>query len=308
MAETQKTNREPYQPSVNEVVLNNNTGCFASDNRATQIQKPYQEQKIRTSSMPGSPRNQKFDSSKPDIATEFNRQYAKKGLQPFSLDDIPNKKPQPPETSTTSKAKIEYGTKSEIPKNQKLQLKLKAGTKSPEMVLASKTATVLNGWIWSAGFSSWLMFQLPFAILSLMFLGISATVEALYKGVTQEKTDDGFIVSLGKNVVKAVTDVATATANLVNDKVLGLFGIDLTIFDPMNFFLITYLMVLAYGIFVLLFIYIFYKLAFLHPLSSKGGGMKTGMFLLALIGYSIPILNLFPWFYFWTLAVRIYPR
>lgn len=54
--------------------------------------------------------------------------------------------------------------------------------------------------------------------------------------------------------------------------------------------------------------YLLYKFSFLNPLGGRGGGMKMGFFLLAAIGYSTPLLNLFPWFIAWATAVWVKPK
>jgi hypothetical protein len=111
---------------------------------------------------------------------------------------------------------------------------------------------------------TWLVFQLPFAIVSLIFLGAALVVDSV--------------------------------------------GIDLITLPPLSIFIITYAVVFIYGLFVLLAIYLIYKGAMLNPLSGRGAGIKKGCLLLAFIGYSIPIANLFPWFIPWIIAVWVYPK
>lgn len=45
----------------------------------------------------------------------------------------------------------------------------------------------------------------------------------------------------------------------------------------------------------------------MNPL-EEGANMKMGAFLLAVIGYFLPILNLFPWALVWALVVLRYPN
>ena len=87
-----------------------------------------------------------------------------------------------------------------------------------------------------------------------------------------------------------------------------LAGFDLTAFHTANLFGLTLLVLFIYGLVVLFIIYFLYKLARLNPLSGNGGGGKQGFMLLAMIGYSLPILNLFPLFIFWTLTVMKNPK
>jgi hypothetical protein len=46
----------------------------------------------------------------------------------------------------------------------------------------------------------------------------------------------------------------------------------------------------------------------LHPLLGRGTTLKTGAFLLALVMYAIPLLNMIPWIMLWAWTVKIYPK
>lgn len=46
----------------------------------------------------------------------------------------------------------------------------------------------------------------------------------------------------------------------------------------------------------------------LRPLSGSGTTLKVSAVLVALIGYFVPIANLFPWFVFWVIAIWRHPR
>lgn len=276
---------------------------FTTGDRSAQIQKINQARNVRTSTMPGAPRNQQFDSSKPDIATEFNRSYAKQGLQPSSLDDTPTREPYQP-ARPVSRTQVEYKSQPAVALPQrKIKLKLKGGKLSTaKSALARGRVTTLNTWIWSAGAATY-VFQLIFGILSLVFLGLAVAIESFIATLNPTK-EDGFITTFLKDTAGFLLDVIT----WVGSKVFEVFKIDISILNPTNIFLMTYMLVLAYGIFVLFAIYLIYKISFLNPLSGRGAGMKKGAFLLALVGYSIPILNIFPWFIFWTMAVWRYPK
>jgi len=50
------------------------------------------------------------------------------------------------------------------------------------------------------------------------------------------------------------------------------------------------------------------KLVTLHPLMGRGKGLKTGTFILAVVLYAIPLLNMIPWIMFWAWTVKIYPK
>ena len=46
----------------------------------------------------------------------------------------------------------------------------------------------------------------------------------------------------------------------------------------------------------------------LHPLGGNGAALKTGLFILAIVCYMIPLVNIFPWVLFWIWAVAVYPK
>lgn len=279
------------------------THRFTTGDRSAQIQELNKARNVRTSTMPGAPRNQQFDSSRPDIATEFNQSYAKQGIQPSSLDDTPARTPYQP-ARPVSRTQVEYSSQPVVAlPRQKNKLKIKGGKlATAKGALARGRVTTLNAWIWSAGFLTW-WFQLIFGILSLVFLGLAVAIESFISKLNPTE-DDGFITKAIKGTAQFFLDGFSWFV----DKVLGVFKIDISILNPTNLFLMTYMVVLAYGIFILFAIYLIYKISLLNPLSGKGAGMKKGAFLLALVGYSIPILNIFPWFIFWTMTVWRHPK
>jgi hypothetical protein len=65
-------------------------------------------------------------------------------------------------------------------------------------------------------------------------------------------------------------------------------------------------MFLGWG--TLLAIGIIYTMTGQKAFSGEGAGGKNVMFILALLGYTIPILNILPLFFFWTLMVLKNPR
>jgi hypothetical protein len=168
-------------------------------------------------------------------------------------------------------------------------------------------STTLTIWAWA--FPSWIFVQLLFALISFLMFALAVAISGFTSALSAPPDkDDDYIVSAGKIALNTVFQGAAAAAKFINDYVLSFFGIDLTMFDPANLFLLTYLVVFAFGMLVLLAIYFIYKFAFLNPLSGEGGGMKIGALLLAIVGYSVPVLNLFPWFLPWTLAVMKNPK
>ena len=138
------------------------------------------------------------------------------------------------------------------------------------------------------------------AIFNIVTLGAALAVDELTRTLVAEGEDGSFWYYLG--------DFAVGVFEKLADAISFLIGFDITALNPTNFFLVTYLLILGYGVLVLLAIYLIYKVRFLKPLSGRGAGLKIGMLLLAMVGYSIPLLNLFPWFFPWTAAVWRRPK
>lgn len=46
----------------------------------------------------------------------------------------------------------------------------------------------------------------------------------------------------------------------------------------------------------------------LHPLGGNGAALKTGTFMLAIVCYFIPVVNIFPWILLWIWSVARHPK
>lgn len=174
-------------------------------------------------------------------------------------------------------------------------------------IAAKMKATTVTTSIWAWNIPAWLFFQLPLALLSLVFLLSAVLVDEITKLVAAEE-DDGLLVSALKTAVGAVGDFVSWVIGGVGAVLEGIFGFDPTTVDFTGFFVALWLIVMLFGFFILLVIYLIYTISLLHPLSGTGSGTKYSALLIAIIGYSIPLLNLFPWFIFWTLAIWRYPK
>lgn len=234
---------------------------------------------------------------------QFNAQYSQAGLQPTtessSQERIPYQEPQLP----TRSPQVEYISN---PNTATFHRKNKRGRRKKTSVvttnLARARALSRNIGIWSWGGFSYI-FQLIFGILSVLFFVIAGAIDAM-TGVLKVKADDGAITSGIKTTITTVSDFLYDAATVVLDSV----GLNIGALQPVNYFIITYMLVFAYGMILLLSIYLIYKISLLNPLSGQGGGWKIGAFLLALVGYSVPFLNLLPWFIPWTLVVLWKPK
>lgn len=169
-------------------------------------------------------------------------------------------------------------------------------------VVARLKARGVNTFIRSFFSTAWLFFQIPFAILSIVFLGLTVAIAYLNSLLGTEYDPN--------NVMDKLDKIKGDAFDSVVNKVLDFaFGIDLSWFDVNNLFFITWTMVFIFGIVNILSIFLIYKITGLNPIiGERGGAFKSGMVILAFIGYLIPILNIVPWFYFWTMAVQKYPK
>jgi len=157
--------------------------------------------------------------------------------------------------------------------------------------------------IWSWGFFIWMWFQVPIAIFSIVFMALT---EAVYQfSIVLEPTDENGVIVTG---IKGVASLLTDYYAWLAIKVTAIFGLDLEVFNPANGFMLTHLLVMFVGWGMLLVIGIIYIMTGQKAFSGKGAAGKNGMFMLALIGYAIPIFNILPLFFFWTLMVLKNPR
>ncbi len=218
----------------------------------------------------------------------FNASYQKQGLQPTNFTD------QKVET-VPEKEYIESDSQS-AETNSSYQNSIAAAKKKSEKpstaikLFARTKATANNVSIMMWGGTLWFSFQLPFALISLAMFGISSAVHTAVNA-------SGFI------------SAAAWLANKVVSGVSSVFGFDVNLLEMADsFFLVTYLLVLAVGILSIFVAYLQYSLSFLRPLSGEMAGLKIGVLLLAVAGYSIPLLNLFPWILLWMAVVWKYPK
>ena len=86
-------------------------------------------------------------------------------------------------------------------------------------------------------------------------------------------------------------------------------AIEVTLDDFLvGLFILGWIMVLAIGLILMLVSAVFFSLNGLRPLSGDGAGTKHTLFLLGLIGYSIPFFGIFPWLIPWSYYVARHPE
>ncbi|MCB9810744.1 MAG: hypothetical protein H6779_02855 [Candidatus Nomurabacteria bacterium] len=147
----------------------------------------------------------------------------------------------------------------------------------------------------TAAIASWVgwvyMAQLFFAFVSLVGLAAAAGLSGDFAG--QNNEDQGLWEKTKNFVISSIAGIA------------NMFGAsDIAA----SLFLAGYFIVLAIGAGTISTIYIQYTLARVRPLAGSHSSLKYGTLLLAMVGYAVPLLNLFPWIGFWIAAIWKYPR
>jgi len=225
----------------------------------------------------------------------FNESYAKAGMQPANLNRAPDQ---------TSKARTTYEAPSNIPRVSRAypsrvpKIKRKKKVSTGKMLLARVRVTTANTWIGAWAMFWYLTFQMPLAVISAAGLGMAFAVysaldafsETLIGKVVFYIFDGEFLASRGSQILTAA---------------FKFFGIA---FDPVLLFITPFALVFLLGLFQLILTWFMYSALRIKSLSGKAGGLKGLMFVLAVVGYAIPILNLFPLIFLWMIVVWIHPK
>jgi hypothetical protein len=179
------------------------------------------------------------------------------------------------------------------PRRQLPKINLVAGDIKAK-VTASRITVSNVSWI---GYT-WFFVQLPLALLSILSLGIVSGIDSI---LTTDKTS-GYTGVLGWIAAKAAAVVGSAVAAIA--KFIGVDFGEIAFFIAMSF----YVIILALGLITILTVYFQYITSGLKPTTGRGSGLKTGALLLAIIGYSTPLFNLFPFVFLWMAAVWYHPK
>ena len=135
----------------------------------------------------------------------------------------------------------------------------------------------------------WATLQLPFAILALVFFSLAGAVEYL------------------NDKAGVVGDVVTTIASWVGGVLTFFLGIDLSLFNPENIFMLTNAITWFIGLATLVAVGLTYALAGIPCLSGKATALKYTTLIMACVAYAIPVLNVLPWAIFWVLVVWLFP-
>ena len=184
------------------------------------------------------------------------------------------------------------------------QQKLKGKTSAADRKKASLVNTGIMIWL----VPSYFVIQLPFAIISLVALGMAYVVTSI-----TTSDDDVFNEDTGvfDTVVSFLWEGVKFVGNTINEAVEFVTGVDFLAFIgniPLQIAGGFMMLLLAYGMIVLLVMNMMYMGAGMRPLSGKNETSKIVLFILCLIGYFAPLFNLFPWAVFWGAVMWRYPK
>jgi hypothetical protein len=124
--------------------------------------------------------------------------------------------------------------------------------------------------------------QLFFAVLSLVAFAVSAGISSVI--------ESSYILSAAEKAASFFGYDAES---------LGISG---------GLFMLMYGLSLIFGIISISFALLLCTISGLKPISGEKSGLKQGMVILSVIGYSLPLFNIIPWFGLLLLAIWKYPR
>lgn len=188
-----------------------------------------------------------------------------------------------------SEGKInEYGTKNMPIKPSFFQSKAKMAERAKRNAARFKTSSI-NTAAMSWQVPLWLTFQLPLAIFNVITLAVVGARDAI-----SANTDNPLTWIAGKLIS-------------AQDALLSLVGLNFIEISG-GLFMITEMAIIGFGVMSILFLFLQYKMAFINPLSGQHSSLKLGTLLLVIVGYTIPIANMFPFIFLWMAVVWLYPR
>ncbi|MBY0309711.1 hypothetical protein K2Q16_01010 [Patescibacteria group bacterium] len=226
----------------------------------------------------------------------FNDEYARSGLQPTNVV-VDRRSPRAPNRTESEKLDEEKALQemAAFERAEKTQQLRQRFTQQPTQTNVGQaeeaidTAVALRSrsvFVWMMGWHwwQWTTLQLSIGLLSIMFLGLAYGLESSWLG----------------RVVGRVAGAVNAVTSFV--------GFDFSLFSPENMFWVLYIFLLGMMWLSLFATVVTYMCVQHRALSGKRTGLKYGTVALALIGYAVPIANLFPWVVFYILVMTRYPR
>lgn len=240
----------------------------------------------------------------PDTAAAFNESYARAGIQPSNISVTPTKSTASTTQTSVRAAAVTYQTpeyeediEAGFVSNQATQKKTALRVVKRER--ARMRATEINAWVLSIA-STVSFVVIIFSIFSVVFFGLAFFFEYLkaWAGITDADGDGK--ISLAGRVLSLFEWAIT--------KFIAALGFDPTLLDPMNLFMISYMVTMGFGLLILFIMYLIYTISFIKCLSGEHATFKKGAFLISLIGHCLPFVGFLPWFLVWGIAVWLYPK
>jgi hypothetical protein len=261
-----------------------------------------------------------------DIATQFNEDYETRGLQPSvgtrSTPDKPNKvtttynQRNVRTTPTANDNEEQRAFQSESQDNKISRRKESLETRVTSAKIAKlrnvvKIRKFLKGHISATRVNMtalyvagplWFIVQLPLALLSIVMLGFGSIPEevaraaGVFQTIMNLAIPSQFVI---QNVIPSIIEYSTgysiSSADLWQNTNLALYSL----FSIGAFFV---------GLITLFAMAIYYTLSGVKCFFGENSTGKIITFILAMFGYLLPVLNMFPWFILWGIVVWRYPK
>lgn len=250
------------------------------------------------------------------IDQQFNDDYQRSGLQPSYRTQVKPKysvkhpgdtgqysRPaqSSPQTvrlrhhTQTGRVDVTYGPSDRRARRRRPGAKaFRPKSASAKKVFKYSRVSSVNISILSWGMTLWIL-QLKLALLGIVALGGVGAIDAI-----QSNAAGQFVIS----GIDAVFETFTAAASVVLGTEISIGLIDSI--EAMLFLSLTLTWLI--GLITLFIMGIQYEMFRLHSLYGEGATFKISAVIAALIGYFLPVANLFPWFIFWCFAVWRYPK
>jgi len=276
-------------------------------------QKRRQKEIDRLKQIAADPRNKKIvdptvssqNPGRPTVSDSANQRYAQAGLSgQYEAGRVVRGNQDPQQQyvpDQTRNSQVIYTNRPQVKKRKSIVRKL-GGVKATVAMAALRKAkvTAANSAIMPLVVLMYFTFQLPFALISAVGLGMAF---AVYTSL-QALPGGEYILS----VIEAAGEFFYQTGTMAQAIVkwgLSLFGID---FDPFLIFGFGLAAVFIFGILQIAIALAIYMPLGIKCLGGKSSGMKWVLFGFACFGMFIPFLSLLPWVLFWVGFVWLRPR
>jgi hypothetical protein len=158
-------------------------------------------------------------------------------------------------------------------------------------------ATRVNLSVLSMAMPIWFTLQLPLALGAIAALVLAGAGQSAIDAVFSNPVT-GFLYTLFDSVTNGVEYVTGVNLNVLEQAQQA----------PVAIFGALQMLVFFIGLFILGFMSTMYTFSGVRCFFGEHAALKSGLFIFALLGYLMPILNLLPWFVLWGIAVWRYPK